>query len=104
MKKLFSSMIILGALAVACPPQTMQGTPDQTIQKEGWVLKVWVTAKGTRSEGHVAHLYHNGVEVCPVNGVNEIVTPLGKLHYKEGNKPWDWHGWKLIKKRLLIAP
>lgn len=104
MKKLFTLFMALTTIAIACPPKSLKGEPDQTIQKEGWVLKVWVTAKGTRSEGHVSHLYHDGKEVCPINGTNDIVTPLGKLHYFKNRMPWGWHGWKLVSKPLLIAP
>ncbi len=104
MRKGWMGLIILSALVFACPPRTLHGAPDRVIQKNGWALKIWVTAKGTRSEGHVTHLYHNGTEVCPVNGKMEISTPLGTLRYFDAAQRWGWHGWKPVSKRLLIAP
>lgn len=104
MKKILLSLIIPGMLVVACPPRTVQGAPYKVLRKDGWELKVWVTAKGTRSEGQVSHLYHNGTEVCPVNGKNEMNTPLGRLQYVEGKMPWGWHGWKPVSKRVLMGP
>ena len=96
------SIIILSIFSLACPPSEVKGEPTQVIQKDKWVLKVWVTAKGTRSEGHTTHLYHNNKEVCPVEGQNTLKTPLGKLKYIENSKPWGWHGWKMSEKRIPI--
>ena len=106
MKKLLTIFAVLATLASACPPLKVKGLPDQIIQKDDWVLKIWVTAKGTRSQGHVSHLYHNGKEICPRNGINKIDTPLGKLQYVKGKMPWNWRGWKPLNKKrfLLIAP
>jgi len=104
MTKGLIGLIALGVMTFACPPRIIHDLPDRIVQKDGWVLKIWVTAKGTRSEGHVSHLYHNGSEVCPVNGKIEIVTPLGKLHYVDAPYRWGWHGWKPVSKRVLIGP
>ncbi len=105
MKKGLLTVMALGMFVFACPPNEIDAKPDQVLQKDQWVLKVWVTAKGTRSEGHIAHLYHKGKEVCPIKETDELNTPLGKLKYINGSTPWDWHGWKVVKKRLpLIKP
>lgn len=104
MKKGLTCLVVLNVLAFSCPPRSVHGASDRIIQKDGWVLEIWVTAKGTRSEGHVSHLYHNGSEVCPVNGKMKITTPLGTLRYVDGPYRWGWHGWKPVSKRIMIGP
>ncbi len=101
MKRGLMVLFAFSILIFACPPPPVSQTPDRVIEKKGWVLEIWVTAKGTRSEGHVTHLYHNGSEVCPIGGKREIVTPLGKLRYIEGKMPWNWHGWKPVSLNSL---
>ena len=97
MEKRVFIYLSLGAFLLACPPKVIDKAPDKILHKNGWSLKIWVTAKGTRSEGQIAHLYHYGKEVCPKNGNYYLTTPLGKLLYKENRFPWGWHGWKPIK-------
>ncbi len=109
MKKTIAILIAVAGMAAnaACPPAKIDAEPDKTLKKDGWVLKIWVTAKGTRSEGRVSHLYHNGQEICPNGNHMSISTPLGTLKYSDAPYRWGWHGWKPIDtagKRLLIAP
>jgi len=100
MKK-YIYMVALGVLTTTamfadCPPAYIKGDADKIVSKEGWTLKVWITAKGTRSEGRVSHLYHTREEVCPVKNKTIITTPLGKLKYVDSPYRWGWHGWKSI--------
>jgi len=89
----------------ACPPQKIDREPEKVLQKSGWVLKIWITAKGTRSEGRTARLYHNGKEICPQDGENQISTPLGNLIYQNPQYLWGWHGWKPKSSRMpIIGP
>ena len=74
-------------------PQT---TPETVLQKEGWVYKVWITAKGTRSEGRIARLYHHDKEICP-DGNATLSTPFGLMEYVDAPHIWGWHGWRLIQ-------
>lgn len=104
MRKGLIGLIAMSVVTLACPPRTLHGAADRIVRKDGWVLKIWVTAKGTRSEGHISHLYHNGSEVCPVNGKMKITTPLGTLRYLDAPHRWGWHGWEPVSKRVLIAP
>lgn len=92
----------------ACPPKGYDSLkhrePDIVKQSDGWVYKEWVTAKGTRSEGHTAMLFHNGKAVCPDGKDTILDTPFGAYVYKEGHRRWGWHGWQpLAPKRLLIG-
>lgn len=98
MKKYLLSIVLTGSMLFAsCPPADMAGPPDKTLSKDAWVLKVWVTAKGTRSEGRVSHLYHNGHEVCPSENQTTLPTPLGTLKYVDAPYAWGWHGWKPLR-------
>jgi hypothetical protein len=82
----------------ACPPKNVSGEPDTVKEKAGWTLKTWITSRGTRSEGRISRLYHNGTEVCPEKGRNEISTPLGTFIYKDPSYLWGWHGWQPVEK------
>ncbi len=96
MKKMLVLFGVFGVLSIACPPRYVGGAPDKVLRQNGWTYKVWVTARGTRSEGHVAHLYRYGKEICPRNGRRYISTPFGKMFYKESRYPWGWHGWQRV--------
>jgi hypothetical protein len=98
MKKIIALFLVGGVIGVnaVCPPTKMKTESSKTIKKDGWVLKIWVTAKGTRSEGRVSHLYHNGQEVCPSGNHMSISTPLGTLEYIDAPYRWGWHGWKQV--------
>jgi len=97
MKKIL--VLLLGAWLAngwaSCPPRDLAVKPDKVVSKNGWKLKIWVTAKGTRSEGRIARLYHHGKEICPQGGKEQIVTPIGTLMYQDPKPLWGWHGWKL---------
>ena len=98
MEKILLSLVIVGSLlAAGCPPKTPDTIPDKIMKSEGWVLKIWVTQKGTRSEGHYALLSRQGQTVCPDGNHTTIETPLGKLEYRENPYPWSWHGWKPLQ-------
>ena len=94
MKRGIILLLTLGMLLWAgCPPKVFDRPPDKVLKKAGWELRAWLTARGTRSLGIWYRLYHNGKEVCPIEGNHTIVTPLGKLVYKDNPTPFDWHGW-----------
>jgi len=103
-KSILAFIAIVGVMAYAgCPPKIIATVPDKVITKNGWTLKIWITAKGTRSEGRVSHLYHNNKEVCPKGNKISIKTSLGVMKYTNPHCLWGWHGWKPVdKKRLFI--
>ncbi len=92
MKRVMFCIIAIGVLYGGCPPKQIHRKPDKVLSKNGWTLKIWITAKGTRSQGYVSHLYYKGKEICPKNW---LITPFGKLQYKDSKYPWGWHGWEL---------
>ncbi|WP_456432389.1 hypothetical protein [Nitratifractor sp.] len=98
-KTLFLSVMTVSLLFGDCPPKTFARAPDKVLKKAGWELRAWLTGRGTRSLGIWYRLYHNGKEVCPVDGNRTIVTPLGKLIYKDNPTPFDWHGWTPVDDR-----
>ena len=75
-------------------PKEVQHKPDFIYKKEGWELKIWYTAKGSRSEGTFGKLYHNGKEVLPKKGGEELQTPFGKLYFVISGPLWEAHGWR----------
>ncbi len=88
-----------------CPPHKIDSEPDKILQKRDWVLKIWITSKGTRSEGRVTRLYHDGKEICPKEEEEQISTPLGVLIYQDPQYLWGWHGWKPKSSRMpIIGP
>ncbi len=108
MKKLIvSSLFACVMLPAQCPPPPStlwQRAPDRILKEEGWVLRIWITAKGTRSEGLHGRLYHEGREICPAEGNATLTTPLGRLHYRVSPMPWGWHGWQPVKRRRTVSP
>ncbi len=74
-------------------PKEVKQKPDFLYTKKGWALKIWYTAKGSRSEGTFGKLYHNGKEIIPKIKNEELQTPLGTLHYETSNVLWGSHGW-----------
>jgi hypothetical protein len=97
-KVMLSILTASGLIAAGCPPTNLpDSAPDTMLQKEGWVLKIWITHKGTRSEGHFSVLIHNGKIICPDGNRSIIETPLGRLKYREGRYLWRWKGWKPVK-------
>ena len=103
-KSALALLAVAGIMASAgCPPKTISTAPDKVISKAGWALKIWVTAKGTRSEGRVSHLYYNGKEVCPEGDKVNISTPLGVMKYSDPPYLWGWHGWKPVDAKRFPA-
>ncbi len=108
-KKIATVVLVCSIYALgACPPEgydrLKNHQPDIVKQSDGWIYKEWITAKGTRSEGHTAMLFHNGRLVCPDDKDEILSTPLGSYIYKEAKRRWGWHGWQpLLPKRLLIG-
>ena len=94
MRKIFIVLILVVMVSAGCPPRAAKGDPDTVLKKNGWELRIWITAKGTRSEGRVSRLYRNGKEICPQNGQTRIDAPLGQLKYEDSPYLWGWHGWE----------
>ena len=94
-------ILVVSILAVliyaGCPPREVKGDPDKVLKKDGWTLKVWVTSRGTRSEGRISTLYKDGEELCPRDREMRIDTPLGRLEYEDSPYLWGWHGWKPLE-------
>lgn len=72
--------------------------PERIYEKEGWKLVVYVTNKGTRSQGIHGDLFHNGSPVSGKKG-ETLTTPLGELYYHgsemERANLWDTTGWTI---------
>jgi len=106
-RKILSFVFAYTLLAAQCPPspsQLWQRTPDSVLKKGGWALRIWITAKGTRSEGRHGRLYHEGREICPTEENATLTTPLGRLRYRVSPMPWGWHGWQPMKRRQNVSP
>ncbi len=109
MKKIlfFITASMLYVAMAACPVVTKTGetrdrdilsriisTPaDRILKKDGWELKVWITGKGSRSQGEYSILTHNGEEVCPQKKDEILITPIGIMKYIDSHLVWGWHGW-----------
>jgi len=85
-------------------PKEVKQKPDFTYTKKGWKLKIWYTAKGSRSEGTFGKLYHKGKEVYPKMKNEVLQTPLGKLHFMSSDLPWGAHGWIFDESERSILP
>ena len=88
--------LLSGWLYAACPPyyRTIpHRSADFTYEKGGWELRVWYLQKGTRSEGKLGVLSHDGREVCPRRDGDLIDTPLGRLHFNGHGPIWSFRGW-----------
>jgi len=75
--------------------------PERIYEKEGWKLVVYVTNKGTRSQGIHGDLFHNGTPVSGKRG-QTLTTPLGDVYYHgsemERANLWDTTGWTISGK------
>jgi hypothetical protein len=85
-------------------PKEVKQKPDFIYTRKGWKLKIWYTAKGSRSEGIFGKLYHNGKEVHPKMKNEELLTPLGKLHFITTDLPWGAHGWIFDEGERVVPP
>jgi hypothetical protein len=81
-----------------CDYTHLKGEGKVIDKKDGWVYKVWTTAKGTRSEGKYGRLVHHGKEICPKLGQVVRYTPLGMYIFVDNFQKWGWHGWRLNQK------
>lgn len=88
------------------PLQTLKQMPEQIYEKEGWKLIVYITNKGSRSQGIHGNLYHDGQQVEGKRG-QIIVTPLGEIYYHgsemERAHLWDTTGWTISGKSGFFA-
>jgi hypothetical protein len=75
--------------------------PERIYEKEGWKLVVYITNKGTRSQGIHGDLYHNTQKVAGKRG-ETLTTPLGEIYYHgsemERAHLWDTTGWTITGK------
>ncbi len=85
-------------------PKEVQHKPNFIYQKEGWELKIWYTAKGSKSEGTFGKLYHKGKELLPEKEGEEIQTPFGKLHFITSCFLWGVHGWAFVEEEKNPPP
>ena len=80
------------------PLQHLKQIPERIYKKNGWTLIVYITNKGSRSQGIHGNLYHNGQRVDGQRG-KTIATPLGEVYYHgsemERAHLWDTTGWTL---------
>lgn len=75
--------------------------PERIYEKEGWKLVVYITNKGTRSQGIHGDLFYKDKIVDGKRG-QTITTPLGEVHYHgsemERAHLWDTTGWTISGK------
>ncbi|BCS96161.1 hypothetical protein DSLASN_17930 [Desulfoluna limicola] len=81
--------------------QAREQMPERIYEKEGWKLVVYITNKGTRSQGIHGDLFYNDKQVDGKRG-QIIATPLGEVHYHgsemERAHLWDTTGWTISGK------
>lgn len=75
------------------------GRPDWVYQASDWVLNLYITQKGTRSQGSHGILVFEGDEVRGEPGEVRAL-PIGKVEYngpEEGRSQlWDNTGWQMV--------
>ena len=85
----------------AYSPEFREQMPERIYEKGGWKLIVYVTNKGSRSQGIHGDLYHNGKRIDGNRG-QSINTPLGEIYYHgsemERANLWDTTGWTISGK------
>ena len=85
----------------AYSPELREQMPERIYEKEGWKLIVYVTNKGSRSQGIHGDLYHDGKKIEGNRG-QAIKTPLGEIYYHgsemERAHLWDTTGWTISGK------
>ena len=68
--------------------------PDKIVSDGDWELRIYYTAKGTRSEGIRGALRKNGQLVPAPSEEHEILkTPLGRLKFYVHLSAWSPWGW-----------
>ena len=81
--------------------QTREQMPERIYEKEGWKLVVYITNKGSRSQGIHGDLFYDGKKVDGKRG-EAIATPLGDVYYHgsemERAHLWDTTGWTISGK------
>ena len=85
-------------------PAEVLHKPDFIYKKKGWELKIWYTAKGSRSEGTFGKLYHNGKEVRLEKEGETCQTPFGELHFITSGFLWGAHGWTFTEEDQIPPP
>ena len=88
-------------LAQVDTAQAREQMPERIHEKEGWKLVVYITNKGTRSQGIHGDLFYDGKKVDGKRG-EAITTPLGEVYYHgsemERAHLWDTTGWTITGK------
>ena len=76
---------------------------DVIYQKDAWRLEIFLTSKGTRSQGSMGTLSHKGTPVAGKMGEVKDIA-IGKVQYKgpeSGRKQlWDSTGWVMLEPRV----
>lgn len=82
-------------------PGAREQMPERIYEAEGWKLVVYITNKGTRSQGIHGDLFHDGAKVYGKRG-QTLTTPLGEVRYHgsemERAHLWDTTGWTITGK------
>ena len=87
---------------------THRTTVPERIHESGeWALLIFVTERGTHSQGIHGELYHKGKKVKGKRG-DVRVTPFGRVHYhgSEAQRAelWQSSGWILHQGNGPMAP
>lgn len=81
------------------------GNPDTVYAASDWVLNIYLTQKGTRSQGSHGSLSFKGKEISGKPGEIKKI-PIGTVEYTgsahEKSNLWDASGWKM--KDPLVKP
>ena len=76
------------------------GVPSLVYSASGWVLNVYITQKGTRSQGlHGVLLHHENIIPGEPNEVR--ILPIGKVVYRGSlelkMRLWESSGWVMVE-------
>ncbi len=79
--------------------QHFKGQADKTYTSSGWVLNLYITHKGTRSEGSQGILLYQGKAVGGKKGDIKRI-PIGTVRHNgsdhERANLWDDSGWQMM--------
>ncbi|HCY87151.1 MAG TPA: hypothetical protein DHV36_18605 [Desulfobacteraceae bacterium] len=86
-------------------PDSFSGTPDWIYRASDWELNLYITQKGTRSQGSHGILIFEGINVVGTPGEVRAL-PIGTVQYNGPAESrvnlWDDTGWQMID--ALVKP
>ncbi|MCG8618234.1 MAG: hypothetical protein MI802_18625 [Desulfobacterales bacterium] len=87
------------------PRNSFSGRPDWIYKASDWELNLYITQKGTRSQGSHGILIFEGIDVVGTAGETRAL-PIGTVQYNGPAESrvnlWDDTGWQMID--ALVQP